>query len=619
MVDTLFIPTVIFLCNWFCYGLPLVMTCISMDALFMSGQFFLSCVIGQSKKETVKTQNMYELSTINRYIWYAICGFIYQILVVSFWIHRTWLVGAAICTVNIPYVQNWLAKNPLDRLFEEINDKKRNFVKKNIAKQFTKIANFVIRTYTDRTDDVVKTRNIRYLLNNYDETMSWFKMILQNVAVIYLLNLMKSYGNRYHFMVKRVYNYYYQDSKVTTTTEEDLKIILNDICDNKDWNKFLDPAFVKLLLHIYYNAELDQENNILLFVQTQITYSFAKFSAIWTVPSVVIPYGYSLAKSAFSNALDFDNVTFYSTTRDNGFHMQCHDGDYYSALLESVNITGHWEYIHTFGNLLRTYSAMIVFMAFHVYKFGWRPSRNREYYGKLAGIVLGMCIIYFLGSDFLSCLVAEFFYYITMNPAMVAVYRAMYKGLKKFIIKNRRLSSYRINTIVISSLSMIPIYLFIEGWNYDDYVTIMKLNLFTTMLSIALVYCSLRDVWTVVPIVIILNVGAQSIFNPAQIIMSVPNIFILMNYLYSEMFMNHIYTVSYAGNYRIANIIKSMNQYVPEYDLCSSSFGVENENDTTKQVQMEMDMGESSDEEKAESVIINNDHNPILIENFFIK
>ena len=72
-----------------------------------------------------------------------------------------------------------------------------------------------------------------------------------------------------------------------------------------------------------------------------------------------------------------------------------------------------------------------------------------------------------------------------------------------------------------------------------------------------------------------------------------------MNYLNSEIFLNLIFKISYVCDYKLDDIIKSISSYMPDYEL------------------LDIKLDESSGEEIAKSVIINNDHNQILIESFF--
>ena len=570
-MDILFVPIIIFVFNFIGYSLPMISTYISLDAFFISGGFFLSCIKGKSSTEIVKNQDIYVLSTVNRYIWYILCSIVYQILVVMFWVQQPIIINIIFYSINIPYVQNKLVQSVFNELFEEINNRKKNFVKRNFVKQFTKITNVIIKTYANRKDNIVSKKDINYLLKNYDETMNYAKMIMQNIAVLYLLHFLRSYGSKFQFVVKKVYNYYYNDKKITNTNIIDLKIILNDICDNKDWKKLLNPAFVKLMLNIYYNANLDPENNILLIVKNQLFYSMAKFSAIWTVKSVVVPYMLKLDMSYIKN--------YISIIYEDVYHDMC-----------EKNIL-----INIFDNIIvllyyvQSLYVPIIYLSFHVYKYGLKPIYSIDYIGKLLGIAIGVILYNKLGSDFVICFVSEFFYYVFLNSLSIGLYRAIYIGIVNFVINNRKLSQYQINTIILSAISCMSMYWVIpqsENYLYE------KLILFTSALSISVGYCSIKNIWNIIPFIIVLNISAQSCFNPIHIMLCIPNIFVLMNYLNSEMFLNLIFKISYVCDYKLDDIIKSISSYIPDYELLDD---------------IKLD----------ESVIINNDHNPILIESFF--
>ena len=165
-MDILFIPIIIFVFNFIRYSLPMISTYISLDALFISGNFFISCIKGKSSTEIVKNQDIYVLSTVNRYIWYILCSIVYQIIVVMFWVEQPIIINIIFYSINIPYIQNKLVQSVFNELFEEINNRKKNFVKRNFVKQFTKITNVIIKTYANRKDNIVSKKDINYLLKN---------------------------------------------------------------------------------------------------------------------------------------------------------------------------------------------------------------------------------------------------------------------------------------------------------------------------------------------------------------------------------------------------------------------------------------------------------------------
>jgi hypothetical protein len=375
----------------------------------------------------------------------------------------------------------------------------------------------MIKTYTNRKSDTITEKEIKYLLKNHDETIEWGKIFIQNIIVVYLLDYLKSYGNKFQFIVRKFYNLYYKDKKVSNTNEIDLKIILNDICDNKDWKKLLDPTFVKLMVNIYYNIVFNEESNILIIAKTQIFYSIIKLSSIWTFQTSIIPFLYII--------------------KDN----------YYKYF--QINI---------FPNYLNYLNYIIipsVYLSFHIHKYGWKPQSivSVEYISKIIGIIIGIISYIYFKSDFLICFISEFFYYILFNQIMINIYYASYNGICNFITNNRKLSKYQINKILVASIASMSIYFVIPiniSYQYE------RLNLFTLMISFAIGYCSLNNFWNIISLILVLNISAQSFFNPIHIIQSIPNIFIIMNYLESDMFINMVFKISYLSNYKFNKIIK---------------------------------------------------------------
>ena len=92
-MDTLFIPVIMFLLNFIIYSVPLIATYMTLDAFYIAGNFFISSINGKNDKEIVKTQNIYILSTTDRYIWYIFCSIIYQIIIVLFWTKHIMIIN----------------------------------------------------------------------------------------------------------------------------------------------------------------------------------------------------------------------------------------------------------------------------------------------------------------------------------------------------------------------------------------------------------------------------------------------------------------------------------------------------------------------------------------------
>ena len=570
-MDTLFIPVIMFLLNFIIYSVPLIATYMTLDAFYIAGNFFISSINGKNDKEIVKTQNIYILSTTDRYIWYIFCSIIYQIIIVLFWTKHIMIINIIFYSINIPYIQNKLIEHVFSELFEEIHSKKVNFIKNNIVKQSVKITNAVIKTYANRTDNLVTSEDINYLLKNYDDTISYAKTIMQNIIVLYSLHFFKSYGDRFQSIIRKLYNFYYSDKKIVSTDAIDLKIMLNDICDNKDWKKLLDPTFIKLMLNIYYNATLDKENNILLIAKNQILYSTSKFCAIWTLKSLIV-----------SCLLKLD-VTYLKELATEEYHNTCEQ----TIFIDIIDI---FDYGLKLLHQIQIIYIPFIYILFHIYKYGIKPVWSIEYIAKILGIITGIFMGLFINSDFLICFISEFFYYILLNPFVVEIGKAIYVGIINFVINNRKLSNYQINTIILSSISCIAInWVIIRDCDF----LYERLMLFTTALSISAGYCSVKNIWNIMPLIVVLNISAQSYFNPIHIMACIPNVFILMNYLNSEMFLNMIFKLSYMCDYKLDKIIKGISNYIPDYELIVP------------------------DDINSKSVIINNDQNPILIESFF--
>jgi hypothetical protein len=465
--------------------------------------------------------------------------------------------------INFPLYQNILLKYIYCDLFEEIHNIEKRFILNNLTKQFTKIMNYMIKTYANKKQDIITENEIKYLLANYDETIEWGKTFIQNIIVVYLLHYLRKY-NRLKFFIKKIYNLYYNDQKIPETNLIDLKILLNDICDNKDWKKILDPKFVKLIINIYYNIILNDDNNILLIAKNQIIYSIIKISSIWTIFTII----------------------------------------------ESFNI----DIINQ--NLLCI--IFIMYLTFHMYIYKFKFNISFEYIGKLCGIIIGSFSYLYCKNYFILCFISESLYYLLLNSVMISIYKAIYAGITKFIYDNKKLSSYQINKIIVSSCACITIHYIIP---YDISYIYEKINLFTVAISISIVYSSLNNLWNIIPFIIVFNIASQSIFNPFHIISSIPNIFIIMNYLESDLFINMIFKMSYLTNYKLSKGINYINS------ICNNINNTNNTNNTNTNTNTNTHTNNINNTNNTNTHNINNTNNtntdmqtnmirPIIIENF---
>ena len=364
--------------NFMKYGLLVFMYLVTCDSLFSAIHFLIMYVNKNMTKVDViaKTSTLYVLSWLDRYVWYFACGLIYQTFCSILWINNIqWIIWGFV-VMNFPFVQNYLVRNSLKDLFELIIKNKKNFIKESLSKQLSTIINSIGTNYMNRQNKIVNHEDVSYIFDSYDQTMDNLHKIIKNTVVVLLITYLKSCSPYYYSIAKRVYNYKSIDS-INTMTKDKVKIMLNDICEKKQWEKLLEPNFIQVILFVYCDEEFKSKNNIISQIVTRVNYSILKFFAVWTISS-----------------------------------------------LTGFQITGP-----------------IIFYALYYYKWQDAPVYNIKTLMKIGGITLGALSCLFLNNYCLICFISEFAYYIIFNSATKMLCDTLIKKSTQIVSKYQNLEN----------------------------------------------------------------------------------------------------------------------------------------------------------------------------------
>ena len=600
------------LLSFLIYGFTITTSLITLDGIFSSMYFFYAYLFQKSsQKDTLyMTSSLYKSSVLDRYIWYFICGYIYQTFYTLMWIEMGYIPFVGLCIINIPPSQNFLLNKVFNKLFDVIDRKKRKIIKNIGAKQFAKIVNTVIKVYTHHDEEVVKMEDIRYLFDYRNDTLNGLKISAQNLAIVIGIRCVKSYSNVYYSLAKRIYNYKVKNknNKIKTISPKEVKELVHNICTEKKWEKLLEPNFVQAVLHIYYNSEIDKDNNIFLKAITQFNYSILKFFSVWSIATIfkyicdnwthiyeIYVLGFiSTSIKIIENNLDITlcgsfpliptNITIYNVTLnlDSIIHM---------GLTTSIRMINP------------IWIIPIIYIVLYFYRYGYKKQHFRKirHIGRLISIVVGSLLIFKTSNYPLICFVSEFTYLITMNPVVINIYKNIYQNTVNFLLEHQTLTTMQVIETQLYALCIMTFRLVIS----PD-TTQWRITMFATAISVLVIYVMRKEPLKSIPIIAIINISQKSVFNPFHILSNIHNYYLLTNYLHSEKFYSKLYELKYRGTYAFMKYIRDSPDVKHNVDLDRLGLDHVNEKSNIDDIKIEQN----------NSVMIKRVRNPILLNSF---
>lgn len=270
----------------------LIIKLTTLDSFFIALNFIISFLNRELKEIDIISRNasVYEKSLLDRYILYGLIQSAYTVISLFFWtFNHGWINNLLLFTV-IPFVTNSILKS---RYFKIIIKRKEYFIKKIIAKNFTKIIKVYSKVYLDK-DVVVGYKELMPLLNDYQQTINYTYSILKTSLVLALLAKVKEYSpNFYYKMTKHIY-IYKTGNMLKSFNTHNAKDLLVAMINSRKWDELLKPSIQKAIMELYYAN--DQQINIIQELFTKFNYKILKISTLWVVSSLfnckwIIPIG----------------------------------------------------------------------------------------------------------------------------------------------------------------------------------------------------------------------------------------------------------------------------------------------------------------------------------------
>jgi hypothetical protein len=292
MLDFIFYTGIITLASFISYDYNFFLKLITLDSLF-SALHFMKTFINKNLTESqvvLKSNNLYNGSLLDKYIYYMLLHISYKIFCTFLWIEDSYILYYIGLLSIIPIIINKILAS---KLFQIIREKKELIIKITVAKLFVTLTKFSAKNYLDR-DINIKYTEILILLKDYKDTINYFLDVLKNIGLILLLTYIKNYSQKmYYGIIKYVYNYKTGDLLQSYNTISAKQHIIS-IIDNKKWYELTKANTYKAILHLYQVN--NDKSEIFKKIVNEFNFSLIKMFTLWTFASLLnciyfVPFG----------------------------------------------------------------------------------------------------------------------------------------------------------------------------------------------------------------------------------------------------------------------------------------------------------------------------------------
>ena len=404
------------------YGLIMFTCLITCDGVFSAINFlYMYIKNGVSKTDAVKnTSLLYSMSCIDRYIWYMLCALLYQTICGILWIGNMKILLACGILLNLPPIQNFLTYDPKKDVnsidddnkektmteyihmvtrpfFGQITKIKKMIVIELLSKQLSAIVNSIAKNVLGKKKKIISHRDIRKLFDNYTDMMDNVVIIIKNILFVLVITYLKTKSNYYYAIAKRIYNFK-AESSINTMTRHEVNDMLDNICEKKQWSLLLEPDFIQVIIHMYFDEEFKNKDNIFAQHITNIQYSMLKFFAVWTISSFLV----------------------------------------YPVI------------------------GPLIFYLMYYYKWRQNKTYTKITAMKLTSISLGFVVSFFVKSFPIVCFVSEFAYYLVFNNITFQLYKLLTRKGKQLVVKYNNISPIDEVLLVLNTICGASLYFLVD-------------------------------------------------------------------------------------------------------------------------------------------------------------
>ncbi len=257
---------------------------ITIDSIFSAISFLKFTAIHNLTQSQIVRQmsSIYNLSLLDRYLYYASLEIAYLISKILFWQTDIQYLYYFLLITICPEIINLLSSTYLKKVFNFINSEKQKFVKVVICKQISIIINNLSELCLDIKCSPVNHQEIMPLLDDYDTTINHCTEFLKNFLITSLFHYAKSKSNRFYSRLI-YYLYNYQTGDIIESINYSLaKQRFIDIVVHKKWERLFKPDTLQAIFYIYSMQDGEKLDYINQFIK-KFNYTLVKMFTIWTL------------------------------------------------------------------------------------------------------------------------------------------------------------------------------------------------------------------------------------------------------------------------------------------------------------------------------------------------
>lgn len=247
------------------------------DTLHTSEKLTASIVI-------TKVNSLYEIPTINRYIYYIICCILHIIFRLILWNNYNNILYPIIQLLLVPSIINFLSKCKYSKeLFKFIENEKQSHIRTIICKLTKNCINNLFKLYNIRSD--ISDNEVLSLFINYNKMISYIIEFAKNMSVVLITHFFRNkpihkkiFKSIYKLKTGIKLNYY-------NSHDQSLMILnIKKILETKNWDKLIEPVVLQSIIDMYQsNNDSDTIKKILNTVKLKIIHIFS----LWTLAAVL--------------------------------------------------------------------------------------------------------------------------------------------------------------------------------------------------------------------------------------------------------------------------------------------------------------------------------------------
>lgn len=311
------IPSLYFLQNDY----SILLFSISMDSIFSSINFinlFITNDNQLSRKKFMKDLNkLYDISLVNRYLYYLTLQIIYFITCNLFWKKSLPVLYYLLVITICPVIMNYIVRNYLLNIVEIINKEEKRFFRYILCKQISNVIN-TISVLCIEKDPELNYTELLFLIDDYNVVYKLVITFLKNFLIISAIhyakiNTKKVYGNILSYL------YTYQTGNVIETIDlKGAKQRFINIIEERSWKKLLNADTLQSIIYIYTLQEPNRENFLDIYI-TKFNYMLLKMISIWSIGNFInkiyiiplLSIFLAIYKKPFNNILEQKNTIIF--------------------------------------------------------------------------------------------------------------------------------------------------------------------------------------------------------------------------------------------------------------------------------------------------------------------